>query len=95
MKKITDETAWKKLLESDPELKELAVKAGIEDDFKRASELEGCVEWNGGKDVIKSEAEEEFAIYVTFGLSDEKETNEMFQQRAEAARRAGISVNDL
>ena len=95
MKRITDENAWKKLLESNPELKELAIKAGIENDFKRASELEGCVEWNGGKDIIKSEAEEEFAIYVTFGLSDEKETNEIFQQRVESARRAGISVNDL
>ena len=91
---ISDEKHWKELLEKDPELKKLAVKAGIENNFKRVQELEGCFAWNFGKDVIKSEDESDFALYM-FCMTDNGEMDEVFQQRAQAARRAGISINDL
>ena len=61
---LSKEGVWKRLLEEDSELKELAIKAGVEDNPKRAQELNGCYAWNCGSGVVKSEEERTLARYL-------------------------------
>ena len=92
---ISDEKVWKRLLEEDSKLKELAIKAGVETDSKRAQELNGCFAINCGDGVVQSEAERELAMYLFCTDFDEDGIRSAIQGRIAAARVAGISINDL
>ena len=70
--KLADEKVWKQLLEEKPKLKELAIKAGVVDNFKRVQELNGCLAVNCGDGVIQTEEERELAIYLFCSNSDYK-----------------------
>ena len=90
-----NEKTWKQALEKDPKLKELAVKAGVENNVERAKELNGCFAWNCGHGVVKSEAEQDLAQYM-FCIDDNDDgVKNSIQGRILAARAAGISLNDL
>lgn len=90
--KLTAES-WKRALERDSELKELAIKAGLENNFERANELNGCYAWDCGDDVVKSEEERELAGYMYFvGFNSHENT---VVGRILAAREAGIGIDDL
>lgn len=41
-----NEESWKRALEREPKLKNLATKAGVENNYERAKELNGCFAWN-------------------------------------------------
>ena len=88
--------SWKRALERDKKLKDLAVKAGVENNFERAKELNGCFAWNCGQDVVKSKEESELAKYM-FCIDDEgtDSLQDALQGRILAARTAGIGIDDL
>ncbi len=88
------EESWKRALDKDPKLKDLAIKAGVENNFERAKELNGCFAWNCGDGVVKSEEERNLAQYM-FCMSDEDDLRESLKGRIAAARAAGIDINDL
>lgn len=92
---ISDEKVWKRLLEDYPKLKELAIKAGVENNPQRAQELNACFAINCGDGVVQSEAEEELAMYLFCRDFDEKEMKIAIEGRIAAARAARISINDL
>lgn len=92
---ISDEKVWKRLLEEDSKLKELAIKAGVENNPQRAQELNGCFEINCGDGVVQSEAERELAQYLFCADFDGEGMRSAIAGRIAAARAAGISVNDL
>lgn len=71
MRPILDQMDWTRALEEDPKLKRLAVKAGLENDYKRAQELNGCIACNEGKDVIRNKYEKKLAIHL-FARTDAK-----------------------
>ena len=54
---LLDENIWKRLLENDSKLKDLAVKAGVENNAQRAQELSRCLAINCGEGVVKSKEE--------------------------------------
>ena len=91
-----NEESWKCALERDSKLKELAIKAGVENNYQRAKELNGCFAFNGGRDVVKSEEEKKLAIYM-FCIEDEGSPSlqKSLQGRILAAREAGIGIDDL
>ena len=60
----SNELTWKRFLSEHPKLRELAIKAGVEDNPQRAYELNSAYFLNCGEGIIKSEAEREFAIYM-------------------------------
>ncbi len=90
------EDAWKRAVEKDKKLKELAIKAGVDNNYERAKKLNGCFAWNCGDGVVKSEEERELAMYL-FCIEDE-ESNSLqsaLQGRILAAREAGIGLDDF
>ena len=90
-----NEETWKQALEKYPKLRELAVKADIENDVERAKKLNGCFALNCGDGVVKSEAERELALYM-FCIDDNDDgVKTAIQGRILAARAAGISIDDL
>lgn len=92
---ISDEKVWKRLLEEDSKLKELAIKAGVENNFQRVQELNGCIATNCGDGVVQSEAERDLAEYLFFEDFDGEGMRSAIEGRIAAARAAGISINDL
>ncbi len=93
---ILDEKSWKRALERDKKLKELAKKAGIENNFERAKELNGCFALNCGDGVVNSEAERDLARYMFCRYDEDSDSlNAALQGRILAARAAGIGINDL
>ena len=92
LRNLTEES-WKRALERDPKLKELAIKAGVENNFERAEELNGCFAWNCGMDVVKSKEESELAKYMF--CIHENGLKDVLQGRILAAREAGIGIEDL
>ena len=88
------EESWKRALEQNQKLRQLAVKAGVEDNFERAKELNGCFAWNCGDGVVKSEEERNLAQYL-FILDDSDSYKDALKGRIAAARAAGIGINDL
>lgn len=58
------EESWKRALERDKKLKELAIKAGVEDNFERAKELNGCFALDCGARVVRSVEERNLAQYM-------------------------------
>lgn len=91
-----NEESWKRALERDKKLKDLAIKAGVENNYERAKELNGCFAWNWGDGVVKSEEERDLAQYL-FCIEDEGSDGlrDALQGRILAAREAGIGINDL
>lgn len=91
-----NETSWKRALERDSKLKDLAIKAGVVDNYERAKELNGCFAWNCGRDVVKSKEESDLAMYM-FCINDENSDSlhAAVKGRIIAAREAGIGINDL
>ena len=91
-----NEDSWKRALERDPKLKNLATKAGVENNYERAKELNGCFAWNCGDNVVKSKEERELAEYM-FCIEDKGTNNfqDALQERILAAHAAGIGINDL
>lgn len=69
-----NEESWKRALERDPKLKNLATKAGVENNYERAKELNGCFAWNCGDNVVKSKEERELAEYM-FCIEDKGTNN--------------------
>ena len=92
---ISDEKVWKRLLEEDSKLRELAIKAGVENNPQRAQELNGCFAINCGDGVVKSEAESDLAMYLFCAGFDEERMRSSVLGRIAAAKAAGISINDL
>jgi len=92
---LADEKVWKQLLEKDPRLKDLAIKAGVENNSQRAEELNGCIAINGGRDVIKSKEEEELAFYLFSVDYEDPLLKTSIEGRIAAARAAGIDINDI
>lgn len=92
---ISDEKVWKRLLEQDSKLNDLAIKAGVENNSKRAQELNGCFAVNCGDGVIQSEAERELALYLFCTDFEGECINNAIQGRISAAKAAGIGINDL
>ena len=92
---ISDEKDWKRLLEEDSELKELAIKAGVENNPQRAKELKDCFALNSGEGVVQSEAERELARYLFCTDFDMEKIKSAIAGRIIAARNAGISIDDL
>lgn len=92
---ISDEKVWKRLLEEDSKLKELAIKAGVENNPQRAQELNGCFAINCGDGVVQSEAERDLAMYLFCADFDGEGIRSAIEGRIAAARAAGISINDL
>ena len=90
--KISDEKVWKRLLEEYPKLKELVIKAGVENNPQRAQELNDCFAINCGDGVVKSEAERELAKYLFCADFDGKGIKSAIEGRIAAARAAGISI---
>ena len=91
MLKFSNESEWKMALEKDAKLRELAVAAGIENNFKRAKELNGCIAQNCGDDVIKNEDERELAMYMFCNITKE-EIKTSIQGRCIAAQSAGVDI---
>lgn len=85
---------WKRALEDDAKLKDLAVKAGVENNPERAKQLNRCFELDFGIHVCKSKEEQDLAQYL-FCMTDPEEINIAIQGRIAAAKAAGISINDL
>ena len=73
-----------------------ATKAGVENNYERAKELNGCFAWNCGDNVVKSKEERELAEYM-FCIEDKGTNNfqDALQERILAAHAAGIGINDL
>ena len=92
---LSDKKVWKRLLEQDPKLKELAIKAGVKNNPKRAEELKGCFALNGGRGVVKSEEERELAEYLFCADFDGSKLRAAINGRIIAARAAGISIDNL
>ena len=92
LKKLTAES-WKRALERDSKLKELAIKAGCENNYERANELNGCYAWNCGDDVVKSEEERKLAKYMF--LLDSNSLGNALVGRILVAGEAGIGIDDL
>ena len=90
------EESWRRALQRDQKLKELAIKAGVQNNLKRAKELNGCFASNCGKDVVKSKEESDLAKYL-FCIEDEGSDNfqDALQGRILAARATGIGIDDL
>ena len=88
--------SWERTLERDKKLKDLAVKAGVANNYERAKELNGCFAFNGGDNVVKSEEERDLALYM-FCIEDEDSDSvqDSVQGRILAARAAGIGIDDL
>lgn len=61
---FSDAKVWAQALEEDPKLKELAIKANVVDNPKRAQELHNAFGINCGADVCKNEAEKELCEYM-------------------------------
>ena len=72
MLKFSNESEWKMALEKDAKLSQLAVAAGIENNFKRAKELNGCIACDCGDGVIKNEAERKLAMYMFCTITKEE-----------------------
>lgn len=91
-----NEESWRRALERDQKLKDLAIKAGVENNYERAKELNGCFAWNCNHDVVKSKEESELAMYM-FCMEDEGSDSlqKALQGRILAARAAGIGIDDL
>jgi len=66
MIKFDDEIVWKKILESSPEIKKLAIAAGVENNPKRAEELRkyGLNDCQCEEKIFYSEAEEKLSMYL-------------------------------
>ncbi len=92
---ISDEKVWKRLLDEDSKLKELAIKAGVENNSQRAQELNGCFAINCGDGVVQSEAERDLAKYLFCADFDGERIRNAISGRIAAAKEAGISINDL
>lgn len=92
---ITKES-WKRAIERDAKLKELAIKAGVENNYERAKELNNCFAWNCGMNVVHSKEENELAIYM-FCIEDEDSNSFQIalKSRIIAANKAGIGIDDL
>ncbi len=88
---LSNETVWARLLEKDPTLKELAVKAGAENNPKRAKELMESFAFNGGYRVAKTDAEKNLALYLFCSDFEGTSLNDVYQGRLGAARRAGYT----
>ena len=91
---ISDEKVWRRLLEEDPELKELAIKAGVENNPQRAQELNYCYAINCGNGVVQSEAEKALARYL-FCANFEENYKASIAGRILVTRATGISIDDL
>jgi len=89
MRRITDEKSWKQLMQEDKKLMQLAINAGVENNFKRISELNGCFSLNCGDDVVNSDAERELAMYL-FCMTDNDALNSAYRTRHQVAHKAGI-----
>ena len=94
MLKLKTKEDWERYLQEEPELKELAIKAGVENDFERAKELNGCIAVNFGKGVIQSEEERKLAKYM-FCYVDADDFRSHLEQRCTMAKAAGIPLSDL
>lgn len=90
---ITEES-WKKAIQGDSKLKELATKAGVENNYQRVVELNGCFAFNFGRSVTKSNEERQLAMYM-FCIDDSDSLKNTLQERMAVAQAAGIQMNDL
>ena len=81
-----NEESWKMALERDEKLKDLAIKAGVENNYERAKKLNCCFTWNCGQDVVNSKEESDLAMYL-FCIKDEDSDGlqEALQERILAA----------
>ncbi len=87
---------WNPFLEGHPELKELVIKAGLENNPERVKELDGAFALNGGKDIVKSEAEAELALHLfAYDYRHPNSLDEALEGRIIAAKEAGIGIDDL
>ena len=94
---VSNEKVWKKLLETDSKARELAIKAGLENNPQRAEKLRrviNSIEYQNGRGIIKSDEERELAWYLCFCI-DDIDFEGAIAGRIAAARAAGISINDL
>lgn len=83
---------WEQVFISNPKIKELAIKAGIENNPKRLNELRGAFAFNFGRDVCKSEVERELSMYLfCCDLPGEDTIEDAISGRITAAREAGES----
>ena len=88
---IYDEKNWKDFLESHPELKELVIKAGLENNPERVKELDGAFAWNFAKDVVCSKAEEELALHLfAYNYRHPDSLKDALNARMLVAKEAGI-----
>ena len=62
--KLVRKKLWSQFLTENPKLKELAVKAGVENNVERAIELRNSIAINCGDGVCNSDEEREFAKYL-------------------------------
>ena len=88
------EDTWKRALDKDKKLKDLAMKACVVNNFKRAKELNGCFQWNCGEGVVKTKEEYELAKYM-FCVLDSDVTQSISQERIQIAHSAGIETSNL
>ena len=91
MLNFSNENEWKIALSKDAKLSKLAVAAGVENNFKRARELNGCIAWDCGDGVIKNKAERELAMYMFCTITKE-EIKTSIQERCIAAKSAGMDI---
>lgn len=92
---LLDENIWKRLLENDSKLKDLAVKAGVENNAQRAQELSRCLAINCGEGVVKSKEELELATYLFCANFNNEYYKSAIRGRIIAAREAGIKITDI
>lgn len=93
---IYSEENWKPFLEEHPKLKELVVKAGLENNPERVKKLDGAFAIDCAEGVVKSKEERELAkhLYV-HDYRHPHSLNDALRGRIIAAKEAGIGLNDL
>lgn len=67
--------AWNRFTSAHPKLKELAIKAGVENNPQRAQELNCAYSSNGRERLVMSEAERELARYLYCREYEREEKN--------------------
>ena len=93
---VYSEENWKIFLEEHPKLKELVVKAGLENNPKRVKELDGAFAVNCGEEIVKSNEERELAKHLfVHDYRHPNGLNNALKGRIIAAKEAGIALNDL
>lgn len=68
---ISGEEVWRAIQNHYPEIKALAVKAGVEHNYKRARQLQESNSYVGGYRIAQTEAERDLAIGFRVTFLDE------------------------